>query len=719
MKNNRNIFVRYVREIILLVFLLNCITAGHAQVNDTTLNALSNVLIDRIERLSEDSDEVIDFGELLDEYLFFVENPINLNSPNAVELRDSKLITHFQYEKLTEYVNNFGPIMSVFELASIEGFDKETIEIISPIVTTSEIIRGNDIHLNKTLKWGKNKLFLRMEQVLEKAQGYQSIEDSALYQNPNSIYLGSRQKVYAKYAFNYRKKIRFGFTSEKDAGEVFLKNNVNDSLKQLLGNQLKNGFDFYSAHLFLSDFGFLKSLAIGDYHLAFGQGLTMWSGLSFGKSGSATNIMKYGQGLKPSASANENMFLRGCAFTLKHSDFELTAFYSNKKFDGNIASTDSVSGEINYISSLQESGLHRTVNELLDKGAIKQEVFGGNITYKNRIFQIGYTAHQTNFDTEINPTVYPYNQFSLMDKNTFNHGADFKVFFQKIALFGEFTQSQSGGHATIAGLNAQPASFASMTIAYRKYSKDYQNFYSNGFGESSETNNETGIYIGLDTDIAAKWKLSAYTDFFKFPWLRYQTDAPSFGHDYFVQLNHKINRKADTYLRFRTKTKMTNNNNPWNSIDYISEYTKTSTRFHINYLVSPTFEFRDRIELILYDEGLNIDNQGFMIYHDVVYKPITKPFEITFRYAIFDSDSYDSRIYAYENDVLYAFSIPAFSDKGSRIYLLFRLKATESINLWLRFAQTWYANRETIGSGSETINGNKKTDIKIQMQWNF
>ena len=59
------------------------------------------------------------------------------------------------------------------------------------------------------------------------------------------------------------------FTGEKDAGEEFFQ-----------GSQ-KNGFDFYSAHLFVQGFGTIKQLAIGDFQAQFGQGLTFWSGLAF------------------------------------------------------------------------------------------------------------------------------------------------------------------------------------------------------------------------------------------------------------------------------------------------------------------------------------------------------------------------------------------------------------------------------------------------------
>jgi hypothetical protein len=690
-----------------------------AQEIDSTSTSLTKLLIDHIERSTEDSDNTYDYGELVDEYLYYIENPIQLNGSKILPLRELKVLNNFQFEKLVEYLQLFGPIVSIYELAAIDGFDNQTIDLIKPIITTEILTSDNRINAKKALRWGKHQIFLRTEQVLEKSVGYKAVDDSLLAEKPNSTYLGSPQKLYFKYAYNYRNRIKAGITAEKDAGEAFLKSQVPEIQKQLLGNKLKNGFDFYSAHIFLSDFGLIKSLAIGDYHLAFGQGLTMWSGLSFGKSGNSTNIIKYGQGLKPSASVNETSFLRGGAFTLKHKAMEMTLFYSNKLFDGNITSADSLSGEEETISSIQESGLHRTVNELLDKGAIRQDVYGGNISFRNRFIQLGYTAQQSNFKSDILPDIYPYNQFSRLRNSEFNHGLDFKAFLPKIALFGEISQTHNGGIAAIAGFTAQPISFASLTFAYRNYSKDYRNFYSTGFSESSDPNNETGTYFGLSADISPKWRLTAYADYFKFPWLRFQVDAPSWGHDYFVQFDHRLNRTDDLYFRFRTKTKMSNQNDPWNYIDIPVEYTKTTIRFHVIYKVTNSIEFKDRAEIILYDELKKSASQGFLIFHDVVFKPKDKPHELTFRFAVFDAESYDSRLYAYENDVLYAFSIPAFNDKGSRIYILYRLKASKTIDMWFRIAQTWYADKDEIGTGLDLIEGNKKTDIKIQLRWKF
>ena len=711
------------RKTLLQFYLLTALllSANHlfAQAASDSLRiVLTERITQQLEIIAENTEETIDYTDLTESYLFLVDQPVNINDPSALDqLLEIYLINTFQYEQLKNYLQSFGPLLSPYELAAIDGFDDETIALLEPVIKLENPEKTQSrLKLKNVFKYARHQLLTRTEMVLEQREGYKPISDSALWAKPNSRYLGSPEKYYARYNFNYRNQFRAGVTMEKDAGEVFFKDNVNDSIQQLVGDKLKSGFDFYSVHAYAADLGIVRAVALGDYHLAFGQGLTMWSGLSFGKSTEASSVMRYGAGLKPNTSVNENFFLRGAAATFGYKGIELTGFYSLKNIDANIDQFDSISGEIAVVTSLQESGLHRTVNELLDKNAIQQQLIGGRLSYKGRFFDVGATVHQTSLEADLIPRIYPYNQFQLIEGDLMNFGFDFRLTLPQIVFFGEIAGSDNGGMAGIAGFTAQPVGFLTTTIAYRNYQKSYQNYFSNAFAESSNTNNETGIYFGINAAIAPRWQLKAFADHFQFPWLRFRTDAPSYGHDYFAQLDHEISRKANFYFRFRTKKKLINSDDPWNRIDFVVPYHKNSYRFHINYTLSPSFVLKNRAEWIIYKHEEKPQSTGFLIYQDILYRPPTERIQLTLRYAIFDADTYDSRIYAYENDVLYAFSIPAFYEKGSRVYLLLKYNISKSMDLWARIGQTWYATRNEIGTGLKLIEGNKRTDLKIQLR---
>ena len=108
-----------------------------------------------------------------------------------------------------------------------------------------------------------------------------------------------------------------------------------------------------------------------------------------------------------------------------------------------------------------------------------------------------------------------------------------------------------------------------------------------------------------------------------------------------------------------------------------------------------------------------------MIYHDFLYRNLDSPLAITLRYALFDTDGFQARIYAYEHDVLYAFSFPFMADRGLRSYLLVRYRATRQLDLYARLARTTYTNRIYSGSGLDRLEGNTRTEIKVQVRWRF
>ncbi|MEO7767667.1 MAG: hypothetical protein ABIS01_09585, partial [Ferruginibacter sp.] len=94
-----------------------------------------------------------------------------------------------------------------------------------------------------------------------------------------------------------------------------------------------------------------------------------------------------------------------------------------------------------------------------------------------------------------------------------------------------------------------------------------------------------------------------------------------------------------------------------------------------------------------------------------------KRYDGSFRVQYFATGGYDSRIYAYENDVLYSFTIPVFYDKGYRYYINLSYELNKQLTVWFRWAQTVYDRRTAIGTGLDEINGNKRTEMKMQVRY--
>jgi hypothetical protein len=93
-----------------------------------------------------------------------------------------------------------------------------------------------------------------------------------------------------------------------------------------------------------------------------------------------------------------------------------------------------------------------------------------------------------------------------------------------------------------------------------------------------------------------------------------------------------------------------------------------------------------------------------------------KPYSLNGRLAYFKTDSYNSRLYAYESDVLYSFSVPALYGDGMRSYLNLQYKLGTQFTLWLKFAATHqFAQNE----GELKVDSSTKSEIKIQVRYQF
>jgi hypothetical protein len=660
----------------------------------------------KFENIAENIDAEIDYTELVETLNFYKENPINLNKTNAEELKKLLLLNDIQINNLINYLTNNGQMVSIYELQLVNGFDNKIIFKIIPYVTVEKVEKRASLKPKDIFKYGRNTLITRYQVIPEDQKGYSDITDSAIAANPNQRYLGSSAKLYTKYAFNYRDLVKFGFVADKDAGEEFFK-----------GTQ-KNGFDFYSAYFALKNIGFVKSLVIGDYQAQFGQGLTLWTGLGFGKSGNAIDVKKYAQGIKPYSSANESGFLRGIATTILLKNLEFSLFYSYKNSDANIGEQDSLSQENLYITSLQETGYHRTPNELADKNSLKETMYGSNVSFRKNNLKVGITAYRFLLNTELLKNSKPYNQFEFQGKKNSNYGFNYQYLFYPFNFFGEISTSENGGIAYINGLQANLDNRFAFSMIHRNYQKDYQNLKSVAFGENSQNSNESGLFLGIDFSLASKWSVSAYCDFFSFPWLKYRTDAPSNGMEYLAKLTYLPSRRIEFYLQYRQKNKMQNSSES-SIIHSLDETQRKSLRFNTSYNPLQNLTLKNRIEFINYRVGNNYNKNGFLIYQDISYQLIDLPIRISTRYAIFDTDTYDERLYAYESDVLYAFSIPAYYYKGSRFYLMLKYDVSKNIDLWLRYATTYYNGKNIIGSGLDEIQGSSKSEIKAQVMVKF
>lgn len=693
-----------------LILLFCCICLAFSQSNAQVVDDPSNqnMIEKKIENLAETTSEDVDYTNILENLSFYQDHPLELNTASKDQLEQLLMLDDFQISGLIAHRDKFGKFLSVYELQAIEGFDLPTIYRLLPYVKVSRDLNRLNITFKDMIKYSTNELFVRVSQNIEQQKGFSPASAADLEDNPNARFLGSPQRIFSRYRFRYGNYFSAGFTAEKDAGEEFFR-----------GTQ-KQGFDFMTGHIAVRNIGKLRSLNIGDYQAQFGQGLTFWSGFAFGKTADAMNVKRSAQGLRPYTSVNENLFLRGIATAWALGNFEITVFGSDKKINSNAASVDSLSQDIEAFSSFNLSGFHRTPNELLDKGNIRERIYGTHVKFSRRRLDIGVTGVNYQYSADLQRSDDPHNKYEFQGRTNSNLGLDYNYIYKNFNFFGEVARSMNGGLATTHGLIASLDPKFSLSVLYRNFSRDYHGIYTAAIAEGSRNINEKGIYVGFVAKPIKYISVSAFIDRWQYPWLKYLIDAPSGGFDGLVQINYTPSKAVDMYFRYRERSRPRNDAADIDAvIDYPSAQVQQNYRFDIVYKISPSFRFRNRVEVVHFDMNNRETEKGYMILHDIVYQPLSKPISFSFRYALFDTEGFNTRIYAYENDVLYSFSIPAYSEKGSRTYLTVKYNLTRKIDLWFRYAQFFYANRNSTGSGLTEVEGPIRSDFRIQARISF
>jgi hypothetical protein len=666
----------------------------------------------RLEDLLQDAGEEndFDFNTIFEDLAAYRDNPLNLNTASEADLRELGLFSDVQISNLLTYREQLGGFIAIYELQSVPGMDLETIRRILPFVGLRQDVDDFQASFKEMITKGDNELYLRWTRVLEQQRGF-----TPLPERPDSTpYLGDPNQLYVRYRHTYSNRLSYGFTAEKDRGEEFFRGSN------------KKGFDYYSAHVFLKDYNrTVKAVALGDYTANFGQGLILFTGFGYGKSSLVTSVRRGGRPLRQYTSVNEALFLRGAATTLQFGErLELTTFISQRRRDGNILTlNDSIDpllqDDFSEFSSLQLSGLHRTANEIEDRNAIGYFTTGGSLKWQADKGHLALNGVHHRLDKALTLSPRIYNRYYFQGSELTNLSLDYSYRWRNLTFFGETAASDNGAIATINGLLTTLDRSVNLAIVHRAYPRDFQALLGNPFGETVGGRNENGLFLGVEVFPGKNWIVNGYYDAWQHPWLRSTVDAPSRGYEYRLRVTFFLKRKLDVYLELRDETKEVNVRLLDSQLDAVLPQRRMQMRLHCSYQINKNLEYRSRLDFGITDNQINNRQTGFAIYQDLLYHPVGVPFSFTSRFALFDTDGFQVRFYNYESGLLYNFRIPAYYNQGSRFYLNLRYKGIRNMIIEARYARTFWANADTIGSGLESTGQPTRTELGAQIKIKF
>jgi len=609
---------------------------------------LSEIIISVSEELAADDNDPEAVAIYIERLYDLTEKPVNINSADENEISRLFFLSDFQIKVLTDYVHSSGRVVSFYELAGIPGFDKETVLMMIPFISLEEKLKSNP--------------------GLARIRSTSITNISVKPGDNDTTWLGSAWKILSKYRF-IAGDFSGGFTVEKDPGEKFL--NGESSLP-----------DFMSFNLAYNGKGTLRRLIIGDYTARFGQGTNINTGIRSGLSVTSSGYMSSKDEIKPYTSTDENSFFRGIAaeFSIKNS--MLSLFYSKNYSDATLG----ISGSSEtYIENFYKAGLHNTPDLLLKKDVVADLACGLNFSHNFKNLRLGLTWSEDKFSLPvIQETDDPENILSFKGTHNSICSAYYTSFIKKILFYGEFSTNEFKNHALVQGLSFRPSDRLTINFLYRNYDAGYTTFHGRGPGSSSSTSNEEGIVANFTFEAAKHLFISGGCDNQYFPWLKYRCSAPTWG------------RKKELRVRFLPSDNLTFDacyNYKYSMVDSAGnrgvpqqkQMVARSVRGSVRYSLYDNLTLGTRIDYKTVDPS---GSSGTLLLEDISFRFRHIPVALWVRYCIFSTDDWNSRIYTYENDLLYSYSVPALSGEGCRSYIMAKWDIKDIIDLRVKYSIT-------------------------------
>lgn len=671
-----------------------------AQETDTT--RVEEALLDQIE------DE--NAGESLTETIEALRlSPLDLNAATADELADLPGVSLLLAERIVAYRDRNGVFRSLPELTAVPGMTERIYGTIRPFLRIGDVtaaVRRRASPYPAVPTFGQIRQDLRLDAVQRVGRRLGTARSDT-----SGIYEGDPLRTTTRLRLKSRRRFDASLILDTDAGER--------AAFDLPGGRL--GSDFASAGVLVRGFGRVETAVVGDFQARFGQGLVAWRPGSLGKSREATRgVARSGDGLALHASAEETRFLRGGGVAFRVTPtVTVTAYGSRRRLDASSAE-DSTS-----FTTIGTSGLHRTASEIARRGQLGETHGGLAVRLRRGAFDGGVVATATRFDAALRPDSTLARRFAARGTDfsavsAFGHGR-----VGPSLLFGEVARSQTepfAGFAGIVGILTPIARGSEVVVAARSYGRQFVSRFGDAFGEGSGLpQNEQGLYAGLTLRATPTLTASAYLDAYRFPWVRTTTPRPSTGLDALAATEWRPRRWFAVLGQVRSETR----DEGATVLDALGRErattlpeTRQSARLHGEYTFSRALLLRSRVELVRFERAGEASKTGSILYQDVLFtpEPVWRGLRLSLngRLAAFDTDGYDARVYAYESDVRYGFSIPALAGRGTRAYVLLRA-IYDRLTLETRYAVTRYEDVTSVGSGQDVIAGARSRDIKVQL----
>ncbi|MBU1101085.1 MAG: hypothetical protein KKA84_11845 [Bacteroidetes bacterium] len=633
-----------------------------AQIDSNSVSNISSFLEDL--DLEEESNEMNEYIE------FFVNNPLDLNSTSRSDLESLPLVDNQLANSIYTFIQQRGFLYSTKELYLIDNIDLTLLRRILPFFTVNPIKTSEKSSVILFENWD-----LRMRDRWSR---------TFYPENRTNTYLGNIDKHYNRVLLSNKDIFQSGIITEKDPGE----NKFDDLLSYHFSLKAGNLFDH---------------LVLGDYNIEFGQGLVLWTPYSFSK-GTETvrTVKKKPRSIVTKTSTEEVNFFRGCAIKKTLGAIELSGFYSVRDKDASL-------NENGDVTSLLTTGYHRTQNELLKTGNTKETTLGFTMGFAAKNIAVYLLSLQSYFSRNI-VSDKPY---SINGDRFQYYSASYEIQLNKFQLSGEFAYNNISV-ASINNMYIPIIKNVKAIISFRNYPRNFSNLYGRGFGEQNGNMNETGIYFG--TSISTSFgNINFYLDKFAFPWASYHSPFPSNGSEYLINFSSRKFNNIEIRLKAKYEVKEKVSEPRMNLFSSRKLDLKTELKYYPENGIRLKSGFA-------YTEGLFEDSdsieRGYLFYQDV-YFTWRSYLQFYLRFLTYKTNSYNSRIYQFENGHLGTMTNLPFYDEGYKWYIFVKYSLANICSLGIKYSLHYQSNSINTDNSDFIVFGDTENALSIQIEFHF
>ena len=635
----------------LLLILILFSTEVFSQLPETTL-----------ESIMESAPENADQDEVVQQLAYYRQHPLNLNTATVEELGTPGLFDQVQVLALLNHRRRYGVFIAFEELQALPGINIATLQRIKSFCKVEAVINRQEWKPGSVFTNGRHAVLLRSRRSF-------GLESEPAFKGD-----GYSQNISWRYTSGTLLDI--GFNGDKDPGEAYFKKGKLPLM------------DSWNYHFFARPGGKLKALALGDFQINCGQGLVVWTGFAGTKGPEALNIRKLGPVLRPYTAFGEYGNYRGAAFSVGGDRFLFTGWFSNKLHDSDL--------EGNYFRSVSNDGYHRTASELADERNLKRMITGFNVRYRSKSLQHEITVQRNRYNAIQRKGNNAYQFYEPQGTSFLNASYAYSWLYRNLSAAGEVALNEKGIVTSLNSFLLAADSKLAFAVLHRMLPVNYFSVTADPFRENSQPVNEQGFYTGMQWQLRPKIRLSAYMDYFVFPWLKYQVDRTSRGNEWFLQATWVPQRSSELYLRFRRQVKEENISGDYSGMHQLQEVRRDNLRADARLKLSPDLNFQVRGEWVRVVTASTTVSDGWLLFQELDLKPMGKSWSLTIRYSVFNTESYDTRIYAFEQGLPGSFSLPAFYGSGTSAYVLMRYRLLRGLDAWFRVGTERSLGKESV-----------------------